>query len=198
MRNLACILPLLLLLLSGCGGQTGNGADPANQVSCGAGHPEPEHPKRLDIAVPAGLQDILENPDSASLATLAADSEFKLHKELKGIDPASLELVGEYRVIDGATLDEHHLRVLVESFKKAFFAGEMEGMLCFEPHHALRLRKDSRHLDILICFYCHNYKVLPYGGYNNVVLDMDTGIENTWRTLVARYRLLDISGTDSD
>jgi hypothetical protein len=40
---------------------------------------------------------------------------------------------------------------------------------------------------------CYNYLVHPDGGYNNVHMSKATGMEETWRAIVRKHGLRDIS-----
>jgi hypothetical protein len=157
----------------------------------------------LDKAVPAAMQDILDSPDKVTLYTVA--TKFDVHGESALTHEAydglqvlaekggESKAAGEARILGHAELEHSEGAELIDSFRTAVKSGKAGGVKCFMPHHAIRVEKDGRTLDILICFKCHNYMVLPDGGYNNVHMSAETGMEDTWRAIVRKHGLRDVS-----
>lgn len=152
----------------------------------------------MNLAVPPAMQNLLRDFDRATLSTLVSENEV----EETGLSKAEIDalprygegLAAEYRILAQAELDQvSEAQPMIDSFIKAVNAGERVAVACFFPHHALRLEKDGRKLDILICFMCHNYMVLPSGGYNNVHMSKAQAMESTWRAVVRKHGLRDIS-----
>jgi hypothetical protein len=182
MRRLLMVLVLVGFIV-GC-----SGSDPASPAE-----PQLEPlPSQVlfDAAVPVSLQSLFEHPKRAVLYTVLDDSELRL---LSGNNPPDLRRVHEWLVYDEAELTMEETALLTGSFEKAVIAGDYNGVACFMPHHILHLEKDGGWLDVAVCFQCHNFKVLPHGGYNNVVLSHDVGMEDTWRRVVAAHGLKDFS-----
>lgn len=178
---------MMLMLVSACSKSSNDASGSAEQS---------KRPTTLDLAVPPGLQDLLVKADSATFYTIASDMDFELgqRQELKDLDAMKLERIGtNYYVLDRVELSQEEISSVVASFQQAYYDGEEGGMMCFWPHHAIRLTKGDRVLEILICFKCRNYQVLPGGGYNNVVLKTHGGMEDAWRSIVRKYGLRDVS-----
>jgi hypothetical protein len=179
LRFIVCLF-IALFALSGCGSDVGGGL--------------------MDEAVPPSAQDILANPDKVTLFTIVSylDSG-KLGKEEYAALPVFSDSAkasskgGQYRVLASSVVDEADGASLISSMVQAVKQGEEAGVACFFPHHAIRVEKAGRTLEILICFMCHNYMVLPEGGYNNVHMSRATGMEDTWRAIVLKHGLRDIS-----
>jgi hypothetical protein len=154
----------------------------------------------LDLAVSPQSQDILDNPDKVTLYTIAGYLDSKTLKEgeyhaLPDFDPLVAELNGT-KVLGSAALSRPDGMALVATLVQAIRQGSEDGVMCFYPHHAIRVEKGDRRLDILICFKCRNYQVVPDGGYNNVVMNTKSGMEDTWRAVVRKHGLRDISDNE--
>ena len=151
---------------------------------------------KLSEAVPRGMQDILKDPDRVTLYTIATTGD-TYNGELSPEEFEALPAYGEdtrARILDEVELDPAtEGKAAIDAFVAAVMDGEVGGgMACFEPHHALRIEKDGRVLDILVCIKCKNYHVMPDGGYNNMVMPMKE-LEHTWRGIVRKHNLRDIS-----
>ena len=148
----------------------------------------------IDMAVPSSYQSMLNDFDKATFFTLTSGTD----KEM-GLKPDDFDSLPEFkhadvRIVDKVELTESEARLLIEKFIWALENGEANvGTACFFPHHAIRLEKGERKLDILVCFMCHNYHVYPDGGRNNARLNFSGGIEIAWRDIVARHSLRDVS-----
>lgn len=146
----------------------------------------------FDAAVPVSLQDVFDDPDQAVLFTVISGHEIK--DELRDESLLNLPRLDEWYIYDRADLGLGAWKELADSFKQAVVAGEYNSKPCiFAPHHVLRLSKGVRVLEIIVCFRCHEFKVLPEGGYKNVCLSTEVGMESTWRKVVADKGLRDYS-----
>lgn len=160
-------------------------------ASCGMGG-------NMNLAVPPSMQDLLRDFDRATLFTIVGESEegptSLTTQEIRDLPRYGEGPAAEYHILAQAELDmATDARPMIDTFIKSVNAGERAAVACFWPHHALRLEKDGRTLDILVCFMCHNYMVLPDGGYNNVHMSKSTGMEDTWRGIVRKHGLRDVS-----
>jgi len=154
----------------------------------------------LDEAVPPGLQDILINPDRVTLFTIVTGKDAPVLGDevfarlpLFNDQEKGMSKSGPPRVLARAELRSDDALKLISTLVAAINDGERGGVACFYPHHALRVEKDQRWLDMLICFECYNYKILPGGGSNNVHMSRETGMEDAWRAVVRRHGLRDVS-----
>lgn len=158
--------------------------------------PQPQ-PKRdlVDLALPPGLRSTVEQPGKVTLYTICHPLIDTLGDSELNADEAELlpAFDDEYKVLGSVNVSAEEGQALIDSFKTAVSQGQENGVMCFIPHHAIRVESAGRIVDILVCFKCYNYKVNPGGGYNNVVMSNRTGMEVLWRSLVAKYRLRDIT-----
>jgi hypothetical protein len=156
----------------------------------------------LDQAVPPDLQHVLDEPDRVTLYTLLTTQDVEdfdkaginyeeLPRYLTGSDLHSV--AEECRILGQTELDSEDAGQLISTFTRAVNNGEKVGVACFQPHHAIRVEKGGATLDILICFKCMNYLVLPGGGYNNVHMIGKKEMEGAWRATVRKHGLRDIS-----
>jgi hypothetical protein len=162
-------LLLLLLAVSACGPD----AEPVGDLT--------------DLAIPPERRNTLRIPESVTLYTIASKNE---------LEESSLwtEKIGGYVILDEVELDPAtDGRLLIDSFLEAVQHGIEDGTACFNPHHALRIDGPGGEIRTIICFECHNYRVEPAGGDNNVVMSTETGMEDTWRSVVRKHKLRDIS-----
>ncbi|MEZ5991176.1 MAG: hypothetical protein R3E76_02355 [Planctomycetota bacterium] len=182
MRTLSLSVCVLTLLATACSDD-----QPPEPV------PPPLHREVLfHAAVPVSLQDVFEHPDRAVLFTIISDVDF----DIRQVDPALRELprLHDWHICDSAELTTQETESLSSTFRRAIVEGEFNSKSCiFAPHHVLRLEKDTRYLEIVVCFQCHEYQVLPEGGYKNINLNKDVGLEEAWRDVVAKHGLRDYS-----
>jgi hypothetical protein len=173
-------LPTVFLMLAACSG----GTPSSNEEFA-------PHPEYFDVAVPKSLQDVFDKPDRAQLFTVITSGDI----EVKLKDPKLKELprLHDWYIVGEAGLSADETARLKDSFKEAVIKGEFNGMMCFFPHHVLRLVKGRRTLDLVVCFQCRNFEVLPEGGRNNVVFSDKTGMEKVWRQVVADHKMKDYS-----
>jgi hypothetical protein len=147
----------------------------------------------VDVGVPSRLQAILKNPDSITLYTIYFETS---QEDREQVDDSKLMGRDElFVILDQTELDPAtEGKILIDSFLQSLRKGqELGGAMCFEPHHAIRVEKDGDVAEVIICFLCHNFEVNPGGDSNNIILDLDTGIEAKWRSIVRKHKLRDIS-----
>ena len=184
MRKLIALV-VSVLLIAACSGAANEPAkDPIpvkdSELRSGA---------HFDAVVPCSLQGVFDKPDKVWLCTLLNGSE--------GLETLGSEALQTTDTLHGwyvydeteIGLDEAH--GLLESFREAVEYGTHAGVACFMPHHALRIEKEGRALEILVCLLCKNCYVFPEGGRNNVALDMRHGFEAALRGVVAAHGLRD-------
>lgn len=148
---------------------------------------------RVDNAMSRDLQAALKNPDSVTLFTLANDydvmSETITEEEYREILRGSaLGALGQAEVdvsSDG--------KALIETLQVAAATGENYGAMCFMPHHAIRVRKGGARWDIVVCFMCCNYRTTQKGFGFGGLETKASGMETTWRNIVRKHGLRDIS-----
>lgn len=182
-RRAFAMLCVLAILLAGCGG-SGGGSGGGNLGG------------NMDLAVPPDQQDILHNPDKVTLFTVVTGWDLRVESSLSEEEFNALPKFGgddDVRVLGEAQIDAADAKAAIDSFVSAVQDGRQLSAACFMPHHALRVEKGGRTLDIQICFMCMNYKVTPGGGENNVAMSKASGMEDIWRGIVRKHGLRDIS-----
>ncbi len=180
---------ILAVLIAGCGAGGGEG-QPENTVASTSHAIEYWSSPLVLSAFPPELRDVVRFPDRVMLFTICAE------KELKGRRPAAeieaLPKLDGYCVLDSTPVSSEEGRLLIDSFLGSVKAGKEEVVMCFRPHHAIRVERGTQTVELLVCFECYNYKVNPNGGDGDVQLG-DAAAEQSWRSLVAKYGLEDIT-----
>jgi hypothetical protein len=153
----------------------------------------------MSKAVPSELRGTLSNPDKVTLYTVVTRQDFgeglskQEFEELPWLHGPSEDFRAA-KILASAELSADEYETVLDAFETAVNNGDSNaGMACFVPHHALRIEKAGKTVDILVCFKCRNYHVMPGGGFNNVMMDISTGIEDTWRAVVRKHGLRDVS-----
>ena len=125
-------------------------------AACGAGSEERGHLQAYDSAnevrnvIPATAAAILEQADHFELLSLSPSYQ---HKVVKG------NFHG-YRVLATAAINDPETRKkLVSAFKKA--VAENGGIVakCFNPRHGIRVSRNEKHEDFVICFECYQVRM---------------------------------------
>jgi hypothetical protein len=186
----------LPLLLAGCSGSrlprmAVMHAEPEGSIVRIVKDVETIDDQMMELAMPADLRAILEKPERVTLYTLADEEDLE-EGGMAEAEMAKLPRLDDYYVMGEATVSSGDGRKLIDSFWKAVNAGSPGSVECFFPHHAIRAEAGGKSVTVLVCFMCDNFKVLPRGAFNTIVIEKD-GMEKTWRDIVSTHKLKDVS-----
>lgn len=123
---------------------------------------------------PAKLPEALKLLEGASsIELLALDP---LEASMREPAPA-LSLRG-FGVLGSATLsDPTRRQELVRLVSSGIADSDGSAALCFNPRHGLRVRRDGRVLEVLICYECLQMRVWPDAGAPRVELTTSQAVE---------------------
>jgi len=120
-------------------------------AACGPGSQEHGH---------FGAHDSTSEPRNVIPPTAAAILEQADHFELLSLDPhyqreaAKGDFYG-YRVLGTAVINDAETRKkIVSAFKRAVAENQGFEALCFNPRHGIRVTRNEKQADFVICFEC--------------------------------------------
>jgi hypothetical protein len=64
-----------------------------------------------------------------------------------------------FKILGQTKLDQQQTIAAVKAFRSAISGWDGNIAACFDPRHALRVRKSGQTYDLLICYACHNLYV---------------------------------------
>jgi hypothetical protein len=128
----------------------------AAMAACASGSQEIGHLEAHDAAsevrnvIPATAAAILEQADQFELLSLNPDQQ---QKQAKG------DFHG-FRVLGTAVISDTETRKkLVSTFKKAVAENHGTAAACFNPRHGIRVIRNEKRADFVICFECNQVQV---------------------------------------
>jgi hypothetical protein len=98
--------------------------------------------------------------------TAAAILEQADHFELLSLNPTYQQIPAEgdfhgYRILGKAVIDDAETRKkLVFTFKRAVAENQGVAAACFDPRHGIRVTRNEKQVDFVICFECNQVHVL--------------------------------------
>lgn len=118
------------------------------------------------VALASNTQDENQLPVEVTQALNVATS-----LELYSLEPWStakadqVERLYRYEVLGKASLQGTQARRAISEFQKTVARWNGGLWACFDPRHALRVRTDQHHYDLLLCFACHAMAVYRDGEF---------------------------------
>jgi hypothetical protein len=99
-----------------------------------------------------------DNPDE--LILFSVDSKMACEKPEAQGSPKSQELLYECAVLGKVEITDPALRgEVIAAVNRDIRSPHSPQSKCFWPRHVLRIVKDGRAVDVVICFECHGYEV---------------------------------------
>ncbi|MCD6052030.1 MAG: hypothetical protein K0Q55_3448 [Verrucomicrobia bacterium] len=101
---------------------------------------------------------IIEKPDSFVLLSLGPDTETQ--NWAAGITNAppikpKPEMLGRWEILGSTAItNRNEQQELISSLQKSLQLSAGKRYACFDPHHALRMKRDDKSTDLIICFQC--------------------------------------------
>jgi hypothetical protein len=137
----------------------------------------------LNSVLTADMQQILLHPDEVEIFTIHPDPNNKDEVLYKVIDRFH-----GYGVLGQATLeDKVTCELLGSSLVNAIKQGRDDGVLCFEPRHAIRAKRGWSSVDVVVCFHCRNAYVFDSERKSDVVVDIKALA--SWKRVFAEHKL---------
>jgi hypothetical protein len=106
-----------------------------------------------------------EIPDDPDELTLYSLDPSQVMKELgERVFPKDREVLYDCPVLGQVKItDPEKRRGIIAAIKRDMHDGFPNQAKCFYPRHLLRIVKDGKSVDLVICFQCHNYEVYRDG-----------------------------------
>jgi hypothetical protein len=111
-----------------------------------------------EVDLPEDDTGITNNPDEMILFSIDGKKWGEKQDSVSG-----QETLYECPVLGHVVITESSLKRKVLAAIKQDMRDGSHTFKCFWPHHVLRVKKNGNTVDVIICFYCHNYNLYRDG-----------------------------------